>query len=195
MDESGYIKIFRKILYWTWYKHVPTRLVFLHLLITANWKDKKWKGRIIKRGQVITGRKGLAKHTGLTEQQVRTAIENLKSTNEITIQSTKTYSLVTLMNYDLYQNVKPKSTNGATTTKEIYKEKELPTLEEFMIYAKSKCKNNYWEKRDNLILKYESWVMNNWRDGYNKPIKNWKLKVINALQYVKREYKRQVPRL
>lgn len=39
---EGYITIHRKIVDWEWYKDIPTRVLFEHLLLTANWKDKKW---------------------------------------------------------------------------------------------------------------------------------------------------------
>lgn len=39
---EGYIKIHRKMLDWEWYDDIPTKTLFLHLLLTANWKDSKW---------------------------------------------------------------------------------------------------------------------------------------------------------
>ena len=61
------------------------------------------------------------------------------------------------------------------------------SLQEFMIYAKTKINNEveYQSKRDNLILKYENWVENGWRDGFDKPIKRWKAKLLNAIPHIK----------
>jgi hypothetical protein len=100
---TGFIKLHRKLSDWEWYQDIPTKVLFLHLLLEANHKDKKWRGKIIKRGQLITGRKKLSQETGLSEQQVRTALDKLKSTNEITIVATKLYSIVEIQNYCTYQ--------------------------------------------------------------------------------------------
>ena len=47
----------------------------------------------------------LASETGLTSDEVRTAIKHLISTGELTKQSTNKYTLFSVVNYDLYQPV------------------------------------------------------------------------------------------
>lgn len=104
---NGHILIHRKMLAWEWYDDIYTCRLFLHLLITVNWYDEKWKGILIKRGQRIVSYNTLSQETKLTVRQVRTAIAHLKSTNEITMNMTqsqsKKYSVITVLNYDLYQ--------------------------------------------------------------------------------------------
>jgi len=100
----GFIKLHRKIIEWEWYSDVNVCRVFLHLLLTANFENKKWQGIDISRGQVITSLEKLGKSTTLTIQQVRTALTKLKSTHEITIKSTKLHTFITLTNYNLYQD-------------------------------------------------------------------------------------------
>jgi len=34
---------------WEWYDDINTKVLFIHLLIKANWKEKKWRGIKIKR--------------------------------------------------------------------------------------------------------------------------------------------------
>lgn len=101
---EGWIKIHRKLIEWEWYDDINTKVLFLHLLLTANHKDKKWQGKIIKRGQKITSIQHLADETNLTGQQIRTALSKLKSTGEITIEITNKYSLVTIEKYSDYQD-------------------------------------------------------------------------------------------
>lgn len=115
MNINGFIKIHRKITEWGWYSDPNTKAVFLHFLFTANFKDTEWKGITIKAGQTIFGRKELAKTLGLTVQQVRTAIEHLKSTNEITTKSTNRFTVVTVVNWEKYQLLDDESTNKITT--------------------------------------------------------------------------------
>ena len=47
-------------------------------------------------------------------RQIRTAIDKLKSTNEITIDTTNRYSLVTIVNWNEYQSDDDISTNKST---------------------------------------------------------------------------------
>ena len=112
--DNGFITLHRKITEWEWYTDGNTMRLFVHLLLKANHKEKKWRGQTIERGQLITGRKVLAEELKMGEQQVRTSLGHLKSTNEITIKSTNKFSLVTLVNYDFYQTKKDELTNKLT---------------------------------------------------------------------------------
>lgn len=100
---SGFILIHRKILEWEWYHDVNVKLLFLHFLLKANWKEGRFKGRVINRGSFVTSIEVLSKELRMTVQQVRTAIKKLKSTNEITSESTNNYTIITVCNYELYQ--------------------------------------------------------------------------------------------
>lgn len=130
---EGWVKIHRKIIDWEWYKDISAKIVFLHLLLTANYEDKNWKGITIKRGQKVTSINHLAKETNLTSQQVRTALDKLKSTGEITIKPTNKYSLITVEKYANYQDVNldnniqnnTQQNNQITTTKEIKNNKNI----------------------------------------------------------------------
>lgn len=102
-NNKGWVYLHKSILEWEWYDDLNAFRLFIHLLLKANYTTTKWHGVVIKRGQHLTGRFSLAKETGLTEQQVRTALSRLKSTNEITSKPTNQYSIITITNYDKYQ--------------------------------------------------------------------------------------------
>ena len=101
---QGWIKTHRSITEWEWYKKPFMFHLFSHLLLKANHSDKRWQGIEVKRGQLITSRKSLSFQTGIPEQTTRTCLNRLKSTNELTIRSTKHYSLITIVNFELYQS-------------------------------------------------------------------------------------------
>lgn len=101
---GGYVQLDRKIMKWEWYDDANTFRVFVHLLLTCNHKAAKWHGQNVLRGQVITGRLKLATVLGLTEMQVRTSLNKLKNTGEITIKTTNQNSLVTICKYNTYQS-------------------------------------------------------------------------------------------
>lgn len=116
MLNTGYIKLHRSLLEWEWYGDINTRLLFLHLLITANYEDKKWMGKVIKRGQRVCSYKGLSEEIGISVQSVRTALNHLKSTSEVTYQSGPQYGLITISNYEKYQGLTDQPTSQQQAT-------------------------------------------------------------------------------
>ena len=101
---NGYIKLFRSIEKWEWYTDVNTKTLFIHCLIKANHKDAKWRGIFIPAGSFISSYAKLAKETGLSVMSVRTSLKRLKSTGELTHQSTSDYSVINLVNWAQYQS-------------------------------------------------------------------------------------------
>lgn len=102
-EKSTFVKIDRNIINWRWYKNPVTKNVFMHLLYTANFKENSFENVKIKRGQTVSSYPKIAAQTGHTIQQVRTAIRNLKSTGEITVETTSKFSIFTIQNYNKYQ--------------------------------------------------------------------------------------------
>ncbi len=123
--KNGWIKIHYNLLNWEWYDDINTKTLFLHLLLMANWKDKKWHGILIKRGSFVTSLGKLANQTGLSVQNVRTSLNKLKSTHEITSKTTNKYTYITINNFNDYQETTNKLTNNQQTTN-----KQLTTTEE-----------------------------------------------------------------
>lgn len=99
-----YIKLSRRILEWEWYSDINTKVLFLHFLLKANWKDGKWQGKDIPRGSFVSSIQKLSEETALTIREVRTGISHLKSTGEVTIKSYNKYSVFKVNNYAEYQS-------------------------------------------------------------------------------------------
>ncbi|NMW21416.1 MAG: hypothetical protein HKK67_07250 [Chlorobiaceae bacterium] len=116
---SGYIKLYRRLASWEWYRESTMVHMLVHLLLMANRKPGKWKGIDIQRGQLITGRHALSLQTGISERTCRTCLERLKTSREIAIQTTSRYTLITVLNYDTYQkkNEHADQQTGQTTDK------------------------------------------------------------------------------
>ena len=139
---SGWIKIHRKILEWEWYDDANTFRLFVHLLLKANHKDKNYKGQLVKVGSLLTGRELLSQQTGLSVRQVRTCLERLKSTNEVTIKSSKQGTIIEVVKYKNYQvmtnettTCRPTNDQQTTTNKNVKNEKEV-MLDEWIEYRK-----------------------------------------------------------
>lgn len=103
--EEGWVKLHRSIIKWEWYDDIPTKVLFIHLLITANHADANYRGKKISRGQKWTSMAHLSVETGLTIKQVRVAIEKMKTTGEIDIQGASDGTMITVCKYDSYQEV------------------------------------------------------------------------------------------
>lgn len=132
---EGWIKIHRKFLDWEWYTDGHTMRVFIHLLLTASTKDKKWRGHTVPKGSVVIGRKKLAEKLKIGEQSVRTALKHLELTNEVTIKKTTQFSMITMVNWEEYQGAnhpanqqltidQPTGNQRLTTSKESKESKE-----------------------------------------------------------------------
>lgn len=129
MENNGYIKIYRTLTQWRWYKDANTFRLFLHLLMTANYKDMDFENTTIPRGSKVTSVAALADELSLSPQMVRTSIAKLISTGEITKRSTTKYTVLSVVNYEKYQPKTSRATNNQQTnnkpiTNEQQQEKE-----------------------------------------------------------------------
>lgn len=116
--NGKWIKIFTKFLNWEWYKDQNTKALFIHCLLKANWKDGKFEGHDIPRGSFVTGRKKLAQELGLSEQEIRTALKHLISTKELTIKKTNKFSIISIVKFEIYQQVNQQINQQLTTIEE-----------------------------------------------------------------------------
>jgi hypothetical protein len=131
---NGYIKLYRKMLEWGWYDDTNTKVVFLHLLLTANYKDTEWHGIPLKRGDVVTSIHQLATDLKLSDQNVRTALSHLKLTGEITSKPHTKFSIISIKNYNQYQEDNTQAneqlTNNQRTTNNSVRSKEVVRTKE-----------------------------------------------------------------
>lgn len=101
---NGHIKLHRGMLEWGWYKDLPTCKLWLHILLRAGYRACTWQDKEIPRGAFVTSCAALSAESGLTVKQVRTALAKLKKTGEITVETNRHYSMITVSKYDEYQS-------------------------------------------------------------------------------------------
>ena len=112
--------MFRRFLEWEWYDQTSMVRLFLHILLKANYEDKKWHGVVIKRGQLVTSFANLSAETGLSLQVIRSCLDKLQRTGEVNKQSTSQYTIITVCKYADYQQIEDveQKTNNIQITSE-----------------------------------------------------------------------------
>lgn len=87
---------------WEWYENTNVFRLFYHCLLHTNLEDKRYCGKEIKAGQFVSSRARISAETGLTVDQVRTALKKLKDTGYISTKSTNKYTIYTVNEYQKY---------------------------------------------------------------------------------------------
>lgn len=92
-------------------QHPRALQLFMHLLLTATSRPCR---RIVaggavdlKPGDVVTGRERLAQELGATVREIRTAMDILKKMEIVTSKATNKYSIVSIINWNRYQQERP----------------------------------------------------------------------------------------
>ncbi len=184
--DNGYIKVFRKMLDWEWFSDINTFYVFMYCLLKANWRDKKWRGTEIKRGSFVTSRHKLAQELHLTEMQIRTALEHLETTNEITKYASAKYTVITVVKYDDYQQdnqVNNQQNNQQMTNKSSNKQ---PTDNQLITTTEESNKGNKG-KNTNIKPPHKGWIpadSHNARYVLDHPSEEgWVIEVVNGREW------------
>lgn len=109
MDRAGFFKVHRKIFESDLWPNKNASRLFLYLLGHAAWEplktDARYQSVALQPGDVLTGLHRLAADCALTVREVRNAIVCLKRASRITVRATNRFSVISIVNWDLYQNV------------------------------------------------------------------------------------------
>lgn len=200
MTNHGFVLIWRKILETSFYRDSYAFHLATHCLLRANHKDSEIlfnnEKLVIKRGQFVSGRDSLYRETGIKKSTIRNKLALLKNIGFLDIKSNNKFSVITICNYESYQNTKkildskkdnqrtargqPEDTNnnvimnnnvlymGQKTDKPTNHVFTPPTLDEVREYMSSKGITNIDPIK--FLAHYES---SGWMRGKTK-IKNWK---------------------
>lgn len=151
MVNEGYIKLYRKMVKWGWYKETNTKAVFLHLLFMAQYEPCYYKGEYLEEGQIATSFREISHETGISERSVRTAIEHLEATGELTHKSSRKFSIFTIQNYSEYQGTTQQPTQdrkrkGRKERKEAKERKEVKEKEQRISLSRARAESEEREK-------------------------------------------------
>lgn len=197
---SGWIKLHRKITENPLYFSEPFNrsMAWIDMILIANHSDNYFFKRGIrvdvKVGQIGYDLDTLGKRWQWSRGKVERFMQMLENDNQIIRQKTNVTTLISIVNYKEYQcdsksdskpNRKPnnKADGNKQELKELKEEIYIPELSEFLSFAIQECSNI---NQDDVKHKYKSWIMNEWKDGNDKPIKNWKTKLLNTIPHLRK---------
>ena len=123
-SDNEYIKLYRKLINWEWYSDTPTRSVFMHCLLKANWKPTEWHGIKMERGEFIQSNENIAKELGLSLRKIRTAFKHLSDTESVSFRKAGKYRIINVSKYIDYQASDSKVT-AKTTSKRHQSDSEV----------------------------------------------------------------------
>jgi hypothetical protein len=156
-EINGFIKLYRSVLDWEWFNDISTFRLFIYCLLKANYSDTKWRGIDIEKGSFITSYNRLSLQTGLTLQQVRTSLNKLVITGELTHIAHSKYSVIKVNNYEVYQESnkqKNKQSNNQITSNQQGSNKVVTTDKEEKKETKEEQKNIYLDRVRLTKLEY-----------------------------------------
>lgn len=108
MAEGGWVKVYRQSIERGWLKNHKLWTFWSWCLLKATHKPITqivgYKQVSLKPGQFIFGRKSASDEIGLGEQTIRTCLKNLQNAENLTIKSTKRFSVITITNWTIYQD-------------------------------------------------------------------------------------------
>jgi len=117
--HRGYVKIWRKSIDGGWLSNPKLWTFWCYCLLRANHRPCKvvlgFTEIELEPGQFIFGRKQASKDIGLSERTVRTCLHTLKTTSNVTIKTTNRYSIISIINWNSYQDDEKITTSKATS--------------------------------------------------------------------------------
>ena len=103
MTKGPWIKLYINLLDWPWFHQASTLQLFLYLMLSCNKVEKNWQDITIKRGQIVTSLDKLSLRCNQSMQTIRTNLKRLKSTKDITQETTNRYTIITICNFEYWQ--------------------------------------------------------------------------------------------
>lgn len=102
---------------WRWRNNPNKCYVFWSLLFMANFKPESFEKTVVERGQLIFSYDRLSAELRVPLQTLRTTLRDLVETGDITIKPTRKWSLLTICEYDSWQNAGIQANTQTVTIK------------------------------------------------------------------------------
>jgi len=200
--KLGYISVFRSIMDNPLYPHRRKFTKFeawIDLLLRANYSDNRiLEGNNfieIKRGCLLTSELVLSKQWCWSRNEIRGFLKLLQADNMIEKNSTSKFTIITICNYDFYQNNLPtnnqQSNNEATTehqqkytnNKEKNNNKKNKANKVFIPPTQIEVENYFAENgysKESAVNAFKYYDISGWVDSRGAKVRNWKQKMLSV---------------
>ena len=174
---EGYVKLWRKTLESSMWENHNLLIFWIWCLLKATYKARIGKVGFqdvyLEPGQFVFGRRKAAKETKLSEQTIRTSLDSLRRSQNLTIKTTRKYSIISIVNWAKYQE-------EATQTLTNYQPTANPLLTTDKKGKKDKnVKKGIYGKFKNVLLKTEEYQ--ELKDKFNSSLGG---KIENLSEYI-----------
>jgi len=179
INPIGYFRLWRELMTKPiWLESTPEQCkILITLLSMANFNGKEWewKGESYKaeRGQFVTSLESIVKNSGngVSIRNVRTALEKFEKYGFLTNQSTNKNRLITIVNWEVYQQSEGEPTKQPTSNRQATDKQ--PTTREEGKERKNKNIEAYTQDFEEFYSKYPH------PKNKMQTFKNWKNVLIN----------------
>lgn len=113
--NSGFIKLYRSLRDWEFYGIPSAVTLWIHLLITANWEDKSFRGESVPRGSLITSIAHLSRDTGLSERTIRRWLDRFRASGMIEVKASNRWTSIKVLKYSTFQGIPEKQVTEQMT--------------------------------------------------------------------------------
>jgi len=146
--NQGYVKLWRKSLDSGWIRNHKLWAFWTYCLMKATHKEFDAIVGLqivhLMPGQFVFGLRVASKETGLSIQEIRTILDFLRKAGNLTIKSTNKFSIITIVNWGIYQGdggneqqANQQTTNKPLTTYKNIRTKEKKYTSEFLSFWKA----------------------------------------------------------
>ena len=117
MADNSWIKLHRSLLKDTlWTSECPAsyKVLWINLLLMASYKDSSVYERQVKRGQVWTSQRKLAKMNHISNRDIKKILNMFIADGKLSVQYFSQGILITILNYSKFQASSVESTREST---------------------------------------------------------------------------------
>ena len=128
MADNSWIKLHRSLLKDTlWTSECPAsyKVLWINLLLMASYKDSSVYERQVKRGQVWTSQRKLAKMNHISNRDIKKILNMFIADGKLSVQYFSQGILITILNYSKFQASSVESTRESTSERHSINNKEV----------------------------------------------------------------------
>lgn len=151
---DGYIKIFRQIKDWAHFQEPSVLLMWIWLLVSVNFKDGYFHGKLVKKGEIITSFRKISEETGLSVNTIRSCLDKLKMSGEITQKKSENSQISQYTHIVINQFVKYQSVSMVDTPTDTLVDTLIDTPTDTLVDNNRRKKRNTRKEEDNMDVAF-----------------------------------------